>query len=36
MIVGLKKSISYVIKPTRETSITGDFIKDQIEESLNT
>ena len=36
MIVGLKKSIPYVIKAIPETSITGDFIKDEIEESLNT
>ena len=36
MIVGLKKSIPYVIKAIPETKITGDFIKDEIEESLNT
>ena len=32
MIVGLKKSIPYVVK----ASITGDFVKGEIEESLNT
>ena len=36
MIAGLKKSLPYVIKAIPETNITGDFIKNEIEESLNT
>ena len=36
MIVGLKKSIAYVVKAIPETSITGDFIKVGIEETLKT
>ena len=31
-----RASIPYVIKTIPETSITGNFIKDEIEESLNT
>ena len=36
MIVGLKKSIPYVVKAVPEIKLTGDFVKQEIEECLRT